>query len=86
MLRRQWDLKGLGKGEEKILLKDEKGVSKELVTIQPNFSPPKDSGINYQIIYQFVNTKRVIRTIYDVFVKNKLYSCNTISFFDKIIG
>lgn len=62
MIRRQWDPKGLEKGEEKIHLKEEKGVSKELVTIQTNFCTPKGSRINYQIIYQFVNTKRVIRT------------------------
>lgn len=43
---------------EKILLKEEKGLSKKLDTIQPNFSTPKNNGINYKVIYQFVNTRR----------------------------
>lgn len=57
MLRRQRDPKGLEEDKVKILLKDEKGLSKKLETVQPNFSTPKNSGINYKIIYQFVNTR-----------------------------
>lgn len=43
MLETEGDPKGLKKCKEKIRLKEEKGISKELVAIQPNFSTPENS-------------------------------------------
>lgn len=47
MLGRQHDPKGLEKHKKKIILKEEKGIDKELEIIQTSLGTPRNDGINY---------------------------------------